>query len=77
MKTCIYCFVYSKDKMNSLHVLGVFEYASQSLHLNITKMGSKQSFCIYEIDNISFSYDKLMGVDIIRSKDGEYVNKII
>ena len=69
--------MYSKDKMNSLHVLGVFEYANQSLHLNITKMGSKQSFCIYKIDNISFSYDKLMGVDIIRSNDGEYANDLI
>ena len=69
--------MYSKDKMNLLHVLGVFEYANQYLHLNITKMGSKQSFCIYEIDNISFSYDKLMGVDIIRSKDGEYANNLI
>ena len=69
--------MYSKDKMNSLHVLGVFEYANQSLHLNITKMGSKKSFCIYEIDYISFSHDKLMGVDIIRSKDGEYANNLI
>ena len=63
--------------MNSLHVSGVLAYANQSLHLNITKMGSMQSFCIYEIDNISFSYDKLMGVDIIRWKEGEYANNLI
>ena len=69
--------MYSKDKMNSLHALRIFEYAKQSLHLKITKMGSKQRFCIYEIDNISFSFDKAMGVDIIQSKDGEYANNLI